>query len=52
MTSLLINYADGGYYEAQKLNSKTGLLSAVSTVQSNSAASIWIPRLWSATVMS
>ena len=26
MTILLINYADGGYYEAQKLNSKTGLL--------------------------
>ena len=26
VTVLLINYADGGYYEAQKLNSKTGLL--------------------------
>jgi len=26
MATLLINYADGGYYQAQKLNTKTGLL--------------------------
>jgi hypothetical protein len=26
MATLLINYADGGYFEAQKLNTKTGLL--------------------------